>query len=392
MTNVTDFHARRRSIILAGQMRNHTQESELISLVQRSDENPALRRSAIVALRRIGSKDARPSLIQLLMTEHSNENLRESAIKALGVLGEQEDVELLKGLSRTETIARFGRQAATKAAQRLLAHVNHAQGQERSPIVSSSRDDTERRDVFMCHASEDKDNVVGPLARAFADRGIRVWLDRAEILWGDSLTGKVNKGLSVSDYVVVVLSKHFIQKDWPKLELDSALNIEASTGRVVVLPLLVGDIHERASILNEYPILNHKLHIIWEGDPRPIVHELARRIRGSSRIGEEGIKVDWQSPTPKTEGGFRSVGETPKLGTKGHISHTKYLRDDETVWIRFRCADGHESWQQLWEFKAFHQWLRDRRDLSQDMGIWGVCPIHGHGVNGRIIEIRIRDE
>lgn len=82
----------------------------------------------------------------------------------------------------------------------------------------------------------------------------------------------------------------------------------------------------------------------------------------------------------------------PAFGNKGLVRHTEYCRDDETVWIRFRCDDGHESWQQPWEFKAFHEWLRDRRDLSEDMGIWGICPVHGHGVNRKVIEIRICDE
>jgi len=164
-------------------------------------------------------------------------------------------------------------------------------------MVLSNRGDTERRDVFMCHASEDKEEIVGPLASAFADFGIRVWLDRAEILWGDSLTGKVNQGLSVSDYVVVVLSKHFIEKNWPKLELDSALNIEASTGRVVVLPLLVGNKDECASILMEYPLLNHKLRIVWEGDPQPIVHELARRMR-IPQTNEERVEDARETPAP----------------------------------------------------------------------------------------------
>lgn len=65
--------------------------------------------------------------------------------------------------------------------------------------------------------------------------------------------------------------------------------------------------------------------------------------------------------------------------------------DDERVWLRFRCEGGHESWQQLWEFKAFHEWLTDRSDITKGMAIWGICPIHAHGIDGSILELKIRE-
>ena len=69
------------------------------------------------------------------------------------------------------------------------------------------------RDIFLCHASEDKSAVVRPLASAFERDGFSVWLDEAEIAWGDSITSKVNEGLKSSRYVVVVLSRAFLAKD-----------------------------------------------------------------------------------------------------------------------------------------------------------------------------------
>jgi len=69
------------------------------------------------------------------------------------------------------------------------------------------------RDIFLCHAGEDKLAVVRPLASAFERDGVSVWLDEAEIAWGDSITAKVNEGLKSSRYVVVVLSRAFLAKD-----------------------------------------------------------------------------------------------------------------------------------------------------------------------------------
>ena len=45
-------------------------------------------------------------------------------------------------------------------------------------------------DVFISHASEDKEAVVIPLADALKMAGIKAWLDQQELRLGDSLTRK----------------------------------------------------------------------------------------------------------------------------------------------------------------------------------------------------------
>jgi len=41
-------------------------------------------------------------------------------------------------------------------------------------------------DVFISHASEDKQQVVVPLAQALSDYGLRVWFDSSSLTIGDS--------------------------------------------------------------------------------------------------------------------------------------------------------------------------------------------------------------
>jgi len=132
------------------------------------------------------------------------------------------------------------------------------------------------KDVFMCHASEDKDGVVLPIVGAFENSGISYWLDRAEITWGDSLIEKINDGLASSRYVIVVLSESFLSKRWPQRELNSVLNIEASTGCVKVLPLMVGDAEK---IVEKFVLLNDKTYIRWNGDPSEVVEALKCRLK-----------------------------------------------------------------------------------------------------------------
>lgn len=139
------------------------------------------------------------------------------------------------------------------------------------------------RDVFLCHASDDKRDVVRPLHDALRAAGISSWLDEAEIRWGDSVIDKINDGLRDSRFVIVVLSMTFVKKPWPQRELASALSAESSTGHIRVLPLLVGDPHERDAILNQLPLLRDKLHLTWERDTTRVVEAMRRRLDGSEK-------------------------------------------------------------------------------------------------------------
>jgi len=130
------------------------------------------------------------------------------------------------------------------------------------------------KDVFICHASEDKHSIVRPLTQVLSKAGISFWFDEAEIKWGDSISERVNDGLRSSKFVIVILSEAFLLKNWPQRELNSSLNIEASSGEVRVLPLLYGSAETIQRIMNTYPILNDKLYLTWDHGPEVIVKAL----------------------------------------------------------------------------------------------------------------------
>jgi hypothetical protein len=91
-------------------------------------------------------------------------------------------------------------------------------------------------DVFISHASEDKENVARPLADALRRTGMKVWLDQQELEIGDSLSEKVDEGLSKSYFGVVILSKAFFLKHWPRREL-AGLRSREEAGRKIILPV-----------------------------------------------------------------------------------------------------------------------------------------------------------
>lgn len=48
-------------------------------------------------------------------------------------------------------------------------------------------------DVFISHASEDKNCVIRPLAQALVGKGLKVWYDKYELKIGDSLRKKMTE-------------------------------------------------------------------------------------------------------------------------------------------------------------------------------------------------------
>lgn len=111
-------------------------------------------------------------------------------------------------------------------------------------------------DLFICHASEDKERVVRPLAKALLSRGLRVWLDELELTIGDSLHGRIDAGLARSRFGVVVISPAFFAKEWPQKEL-AGLAAREGPGVKVILPVW----HEvdREFIAQHSPILADRL-------------------------------------------------------------------------------------------------------------------------------------
>lgn len=91
-------------------------------------------------------------------------------------------------------------------------------------------------DVFISHASEDKEEVVRPLANALKNMGIKVWYDEFELKIGDSLRRKIDQGLSKSRFGIVVISRSFVKKGWTNYELDGLMT-KAISGQQILLPI-----------------------------------------------------------------------------------------------------------------------------------------------------------
>ncbi|MFI8092564.1 toll/interleukin-1 receptor domain-containing protein [Streptomyces sp. NPDC086080] len=148
-----------------------------------------------------------------------------------------------------------------------------------------------RWDVFVSHASEDKESVAIPLAEALTARGLRVWLDRHELKIGDSLRQSIDEGLAKSRFGVVVLSEAFFDKRWSVRELNGLVAVE-SLGVKAILPVWHGIDH--ATLVKHSPML-------------------ADRVAGNTANGIEPLATAITTLVLAEPGGTPAV-DTPTVG------------------------------------------------------------------------------
>lgn len=116
-------------------------------------------------------------------------------------------------------------------------------------------------DVFISHASEDKETFVEPLAIALANVGLDVWYDKFTLELGDSLSHSIDEGLANCRYGVVVISPAFLKKPWTAYELAGLVTREIAGGKKI---LPVWHHVTRDQVMSKSPTLADKLAVRTE--------------------------------------------------------------------------------------------------------------------------------
>lgn len=155
-----------------------------------------------------------------------------------------------------ETIAAFARQSncvlvsahslvvVEPLRQHILLHLCRSPGANRvldwlngNTTTSGNMD---RPTVFLSHSSKDKP-FVSRLATDLKSKGVPVWFDQWELKVGDSLTEKIEHGISQSGWLAVVISNSSVNSDWVQKELRAAQARELRDKSVFVLPIIIDD-------------------------------------------------------------------------------------------------------------------------------------------------------
>lgn len=95
--------------------------------------------------------------------------------------------------------------------------------------------------VFVSHASEDKERFVLDFATKLRAKGVDAWLDKWEILPGDSLIDKLfEEGIKNAQAVIVVVSTFSVNKPWVREELNAAVVKKINNGSKLI-PVVIDD-------------------------------------------------------------------------------------------------------------------------------------------------------
>ncbi|PSJ47371.1 hypothetical protein C7H85_00595 [Zobellella endophytica] len=156
--------------------------------------------------------------------------------------------------------------------------------------------------VFISHASEDKERFVTAFATRLRENGVDAWLDRWEMLPGDSLVDKIfEEGLKNAHAVVIVLSKNSVSKPWVSEELNASMVSRISKGTKII-PVVIDScevpealkstLWERVDELADFEKpLKRVLAAVFDvrekppvGNPPDFIQKTVRTIEGLSNV------------------------------------------------------------------------------------------------------------
>lgn len=227
-------------------------------------------------------------------------------------------------------------------------------------------------DVFISHASEDKDAFVRELAQALQDSGLRVWYDEWALVVGDRLRRRINEGLKRSRFGIVVLSHNFFSKNWPQDELDGLSALEAN-GEDRILPIWLGV--TKNDVLSYSPLLAERLGFPASRGVSDAVAEIRRAVDRAPLVPRPSQSLDRRRRRESIDTTLRPrslVGdEGQAFGVNADSSELQTREEGDegpSPWVIFSLVPVGQSEEieqgDLWSFVSRKDWR-------------AVHPLHG---------------
>lgn len=152
------------------------------------------------------------------------------------------------------------------------------------------------QDVFICYVSADQP-LAESIAASLSDAGISSM--HLMLGLGDSLLRRVEQGLREAEYGVLILSRAFFQRPWPRYDLDQLVSSEREfEGRTQLLPVW-HDVTQQ-DIARFSPTLASKVGVLSEWGVDAIVSEIANVIRPPSIISKGYEQAKYGRPPAKS--------------------------------------------------------------------------------------------
>jgi TIR domain len=98
------------------------------------------------------------------------------------------------------------------------------------------------RDVFLCHAWDDRQGSAKELHDLLEERGIKVWFSEKDVLLGSPLLREIDKGLAKSRIGIVLVTPEFLKRIQAEGIADKELSALLAGERLV--PIVHGTTYE----------------------------------------------------------------------------------------------------------------------------------------------------
>jgi TIR domain len=246
-----------------------TEREEEVFLTRERDDIEFKRPSAAQAIRRYQA--LKTELLVLLATHH--------------VRGVQQVPKAILLEDLCDDPQQVDRALIELGALNLLQDLNHSDGMrltaEGQKLAEASlmadeqvavhqRSGSLRFDFFISYASEDRD-LAETLDVTLSQHGYKVWRDRGQLTLGDSLTEKINEGLTAARYAIVILSQAFLRKNWPRAELNALQARAIAEGQKIILP--VRRKLDHGEMARHFPLLGDKLTVAFDDNLEELVSD-----------------------------------------------------------------------------------------------------------------------
>jgi len=110
------------------------------------------------------------------------------------------------------------------------------------------------RDIFLCHAWDDRKNAAKDLHDLLEAKGVSVWFSEKDVLLGSSLLREIDKGLAKSKIGIVLVTPNFLER----IKNEGIADKELSA--LLARDLLVPIVHETSfeALRDESPLLGSR--------------------------------------------------------------------------------------------------------------------------------------
>jgi hypothetical protein len=131
----------------------------------------------------------------------------------------------------------------------------------RSVEVRSPLNDN--RDVFLCHAWDDRSGAARELHDHLEERGVSVWFSEKDVLLGTPLLREIDKGLAKSRVGIVLVTPAFIKRIQGEGIADKELSVLLA--RDLLVPIVHDTTYEELREVS--PLLGSRTGLSTEEEP-----------------------------------------------------------------------------------------------------------------------------